>query len=260
MTKIPYGIIVQLRRMSQEYDMKAFDSTSTSNFDPSELDRSHWKIIYHINEMQPLAEAKHLEHATGLSRSAALKYAHELCDKGILTKAIKPGTENRSYPPYVFSLSPELRPKIVEFLNNPFVQQEILNLVDDSSPQQTNIELSGNTETGDYQNLSSSTSVQEQTDQHLATQDLVVDGTSPIQTTQSSQQEEDIRDLATAKPSPQNTDLDIGLVLKKMAEEIVLLKNRVAELEKKLEASKTPQSATNVDFEQVLSILETKQL
>ena len=55
----------------------------------------------------------------------------------------------------------------------------------------------------------------------------------------------------------QDTQQNIGAILKRMAEEIASLRNRVNQLEQKFEKSETPKTSNDADFEQVLKILES---
>jgi hypothetical protein len=213
---------------------------------------------------EEFVEAKDLEDVSGLSRSAALKRAAELVEKRVVYRRIKPGTENRHKPPYIFSLYPEVRSQLAAWLQEKGVEWDEL--------KQDEIKESGQ----DLQLKEVQLSPTKQESQQLDfSNDLVKEElgnpivVSSVETNETSGQVPRTQELldnaaerkqeATSKFDQETQSLDkrIGIVLTKMAKEIEALRNRVGSLERKLE-QKT-QNTDSFDFGQVLSILEPKQ-
>jgi hypothetical protein len=213
---------------------------------------------------EEFVEAKDLADVSGLSRSAALKRAAELVDKRLVDRRIKPGTENRHKPPFIFSLYPEVRSQLAAWLQEKGVEWDEL--------KQDEIKESGQDLQLNEVQLSPTKQESQQLDfsNELVKEELgnpiVV---SSVETNDTSGQVPRTQELldnaaerkqeATSKFDQETQSLDkrIGIVLTKMAKEIEALRNRVDSLERKLE-QKT-QNTDSFDFGQVLSILEPKQ-
>ena len=213
---------------------------------------------------QEFVEAKDLEDVSGLSRSAALKRAAELVQKGVVQRSIKPGTENRHKPPYRFSLYPEVKSQLAALLGEKGVewhdQLKQDEIKESGQDLQLNIQLSPTKQESQQVDFSDEL-VKEELENPVVVSSVNTNGTSG----QVPRTEQLLDNAAERKQEPtskfdeesQSLEKQIGIVLTKMAKEIEALRNRVASLERKLE-QKT-QDTDGFDFGQVLSILERKQ-
>ncbi|WP_157951125.1 hypothetical protein [Cyanothece sp. BG0011] len=213
-----------------------------------QLDEHHWKMIEKVVNQEPVPlTAKELAEVSGLSRSATLKRAHELAQMGIFDKSNKPGTENRLYPPYIFSLAEKYKSEIIADLNKgqhslsshdrdlvsqEIKEKELSNLEEDRHLTEKERPLNEPSSEASFDQASKSIS----DDEYIQTSSL---------------QEQDLKNL-------NSSEKHIGLILQKMAQEIASLRNRVTQLEKQLEDTKPSQISDTVDFDEVLSILESK--
>lgn len=247
MSSSPYSSIGHQPLMFQDTPM----TTNSSDQIPLhfQLDEHHWKMIKKVVNQEPVPlTAKELAEVSGLSRSATLKRAHELAQMGIFDKSNKPGTENRLYPPYIFSLAEKHKSEIVAYLNKGqhSLHSHDSNLMSEDIKEK---ELS-NFEEDTYQ-------TQQQQDKPLnqpnseANFDKASKSISDDDSIQASVQEQGLKHL-------ESSEKHIGLVLQKMAQEIASLRNRVTQLEQQLEDTKPSQISDTVDFDQVLSILDSK--
>ena len=210
-------------------------------------------------------EAKYLADASELSRSAVLNRLDKLVEKGLVHRRVKPGTENRHKPPYIFSLDPDFRSQVAALLQEKGVERQ-------EQPKQDQIEDGSQDLQLDQLKLSSTDQqsqqlgfsneiVKEELGNRVAVSSVETNGTSvPVPRAEqlldnATEQKQD----TTSKFDEETQSLDkrIGIVLTKMAKEIEALRNRVASLERKLE-QKT-QNTDGVDFDQILGILERKQ-
>lgn len=253
MPNLPYSSIGHQPLMFQETP----PTTTSSNQIPwhFQLDEHHWNMIKKVVGQEPVPlTAKELEEASGLSRSATLKRADDLVQMEIFDKRIKPGTEKRNYPPYIFSLAEKHKSEIVTYVNK---RINSLNS-DDSEPISKQAE---------EKELSQSNLSNFEENTHLTEQEQEKPLNQPSSEASFDQATESISDDDSVEPpSEQEHDLKnldssekhIGLILQKMAQEIASLRNRVTQLEKQLEDTKPSQINDTVDFDQVLSILESE--
>lgn len=215
---------------------------------------------------EEFVEAKDLAEVSGLSRSAALNRADDLVQKGVIRRTIKPGTENRHKPPYIFFLEPEVRSQLVEWLEKKGVewqdhlikQDEIKESGQDLQPNE--VQLSPTKQ--EPQQLDFSDEIlKEEVENRVVVSSLETKATSGQvpRTEKLLDNAAERKQEATSKIDEESLSLQkqIGVVLTKMAKEIEALRYRVAYLEQKLE-QKT-QDTDSFDFAQVLSILERKQ-
>jgi hypothetical protein len=214
---------------------------------------------------EEFVEAKDLEDVSGLSRSAALKRAAELVEKKVVHRRIKPGTENRHKPPYIFFLYPEVRSQLAAWLqekgfewHDQLKQGEIKESGQDL--QLNKVQLSPIKKESHQLNFSDEL-VKEELGNPIVVSSVETNDTSGQvpRTQELLDNAAERKQEATSKFDQETQSLDkrIGIVLTKMAKEIEALRNRVASLERKLE-QKT-QNTDSFDFGQVLSILEPKQ-
>jgi predicted transcriptional regulator len=214
---------------------------------------------------EEFVEAKDLEDASGLSRSAALNRAEKLVEKGVVHRRIKPGTENRHKPPYIFSLEPEVKAQLSALIQEKGTERK-------DQLKQEEIEESSQDLQLDELQLSPIEQEPQQLDfsNEIVKEELVNSVVVPsVETNATSGQvpiAEQLLDNAaerkqevTSKFDEESQSLEkrVGIVLTQMAKEIAALRNRVVYLERKLE-QKT-QDTDSFDFGQVLSILEPKQ-
>lgn len=82
----------------------------------SDLDEADFRILKIALEASPdWVESKDFDDRTGLSsRSANLSRASKLAERGLIVSQIKPGTENRNKPPYVYSIVSEYKEAIAQ--------------------------------------------------------------------------------------------------------------------------------------------------
>jgi hypothetical protein len=213
---------------------------------------------------EEFVEAKDLEDVSGLSRSAALKRAADLVEKRVVYRRIKPGTENRHKPPYIFSLYPEVRSQLAAWLQEKGVEWDELKQdeINESGQdlQLNEVELSPTKQESQQLDFSNE-SVKEELGNPIVVSSVETNDTSGQvpRTQELLDNAAERKQEATSKFDRETQSLDtrIGIVLTKMAKEIEALRNRVASLERKLE-QKT-QNTDSFDFGQVLSILEPKQ-
>jgi predicted transcriptional regulator len=207
-------------------------------------------------------EAKDLEDVSGLSRSAALKRAAELVQKGVVQRSIKPGTQNRHKPPYIFSLYPEVKSQLAAWLqekgfewHDQLKQDEIKESGQDL--QLNKVQLSPIKKESHQLDFSDEL-VKEERENPVVMSSVKTHGTSgQVPRTEqlldnAAEQKQEAR--SKFDEESQSLEKQIGIILTKMAKEIEALRNRVAYLEQKLE-QKT-QDTHSIDFGQVLSILE----
>jgi len=226
--------------------------------------KQYQKMIAKLLQKE-FVEAKDLADVSGLSRSAALNRADDLVQKGVVHRSVKPGTENRHKPPYLFSLYPDVRSQLAAWLqekgfewHNQLKQDEIkdsgqdlpLNEVQLSPTKQESqqLDFSGEIVKKELANPVVVFSVETNgTSEQLPRTEKLLDNAI------------ELKQEATSKLDQETQSLDkrIGIVLTKMAKEIEALRNRVAYLEQKLEQN--TEDTDSFDFGQVLSILERKQ-
>lgn len=206
----------------------------------SEADR---KIIARLLQ-QNFAEAKDLEEASGLSRSAALNRADKLVDSGVVDRQIKPGTENRHKPPYIFSLLPEFKKYFAALLKEGNTENEF-EMSNHQVFEASEMEAFGKKQESKQLDFSENT-------QKLNTDiDLKQDRLQhPV-----SQQE--YQKVETLEDNSSSLEKRIGKILTEMAKEIATLRSRVADLEEKLEQN--PQNTDQFDFDNILNILDNSQ-
>jgi hypothetical protein len=214
---------------------------------------------------EEFVEAKDLEDVSGLSRSAALKRAAELVEKRVVHRRIKPGTENRHKPPYIFSLYPEVKSQLAALLqekgfewHDQLKQGEIKESGQDL--QVNKVQLSPTKQESQQLDFSDEL-VKEERENPVVMSSVKTNGTSgQVPRTEqlldnAAEQKQEAR--SKFDEESQSLEKQIGIILTKMAKEIEALRNRVAYLEQKLE-QKT-QDTHSIDFGQVLSILERNQ-
>ncbi|MEG4323367.1 MULTISPECIES: hypothetical protein [unclassified Microcoleus] len=180
-------------------------------------------------------------------------------------RRVKPGTENRHKPPYIFSLDPDFRSQVAALLQEKGVERQ-------EQPKQDQIEDGSQDLPLDHLQLSSTDQqsqqlgfsneiVKEELGNPVAVSSVETNGTSvPVpRAEQLLDNATEQKQETTSKSDEESQSLDkrIGIVLTKMAKEIEALRNRVAYLERKLEQN--TQNTDGFDFGQVLSILEPKQ-
>jgi predicted transcriptional regulator len=187
---------------------------------------------------EEFVEAKDLQEATGLSRSASLKRAENLVEKGTVHRRKKPGTENRHKPPYIFYLDPEVKSQLAVLVQEKEAEQHV-------QPKHEEIEESGQDLQLDELQLSSTEQESKQLD---SSNELIKEVDNATERKQE----------ATSKfdEGSQSLEKRVGIVLTQMAKEIAALRNRVAYLERKLEQK--IQDTDSFDFGQVLNILEPR--
>jgi len=214
---------------------------------------------------EEFVEAKDLADVSGLSRSAALNRADDLVQKGVVHRSIKPGTENRHKPPYLFSLYPEVRSQLAAWLqekgfewHNQLKQDEIKESGQDLPLNE--VQLSPTKQESQQLDFSGEI-VKEELANPVVVFSVETNGTSEQlpRTEKLLDNAIELKQEATSKLDQETQSLDkrIGIVLTKMAKEIEALRNRVAYLEQKLEQN--TEDTDSFDFGQVLSILERKQ-
>lgn len=211
-------------------------------------------------------EAKDLEEVSGLSRSAALKRAGELVEKGVVHRSIKPGTENRHKPPYIFFLYPEVRSQLAAWLQEKGFEWHDQLKQGEIKESGQDLQLINKVQLSPIKKEShqldfSDELVKEERENPVVMSSVKTNGTSGQvpRTEKLLDNATELKQEVTSKLDEESQSLDkrIGIVLTKMAKEIEALRNRVASLERKLE-QKT-QNTDSFDFGQVLSILEPKQ-
>ena len=245
---------LQLNQPSPEYEFgRRTEPISCKKTEPmswKNFDLATWKILDRVRMMEPEdSTAKDLQDAAGLSRSAALKRCHELSDEGILVKRIKPGTENRSYPPYIFSMSPDVREEVIAFLESDIVQERLLkekSITDDTN----NLQELNQSEPAKTDLQQDSESAENQAS--LSTEAFLkkpADNSHSLSKSLETHHDEDT----------QHDIVNLSSILKKMAQEIARLKERVNQLEQRAEESSLLQTDENTDLKSVLKILENPQ-
>lgn len=199
-----------------------------------------WKIIKKLLQVN-FAEARDLEEASGLSRSAALNRADKLVEAGIVARQIKPGTENRHKPPYIFSLHSKARKLLRAMLKDQNAENEL--------------------KTSKHQVFEVSAIEAFRNKQESEQLDSPEDAQKPEVTTNLGQDDsnnrvsQQLQQETLSALKEHNSSLEI--VLTEMAKEIVALRNRVADLERKFEQN--PQNPNEFDHNNILHMLKMKQ-
>lgn len=244
-------------------------TSKRGNIDPSVFfeiatSESYKRMIAKLLQEQ-FVEAKDLEDASGLSRSAALNRAEKLVEKGVVHRRIKPGTENRHKPPYIFSLEPEVKAQLSALIQEKGAERK-------DQLKQDEIEKSTQDLHLDELQLSPTEQEPQQIDfsKEIVKEELGNSVVMPSAETNSNSGQVTVAEQlldntaarkleATSKFDEESQSLEkrVGIVLTQMAKEIAALRNRVAYLEGRLE-QKT-HNTDSFDFGQVLSILEPKQ-